>query len=304
MLNEDRKKRFYEYKLNTTVTNITPIVTRLKRAAKFENVYKKDLCDFTLIEIMEMYKLLNYTAIEAIVVMNNTLIHYTDWCLSENLVANGQNLYQTLTSDVLMSLLNRAVIDHQIVSRDTVLSWTEQMKNPRDRFIVLSIFEFGKSKKDFENIIYAKLEDINEDTHEMKLHSGRIVHVSEELISCAKLSNIILELTTPYGRNAKLEDNGTIINKPGRAVDTPHNLGRCVYNALTSITKELNIGYMTAERINASGQVYMTNELARKHGVSGKDVLYNETLRREINNQYGISIKPAFFMKKYGDYLI
>ena len=76
MLNEDRKKRFYEYKLNTTVTNITPIVTRLKRAAKFENVYKKDLCDFTLIEIMEMYKLLNYTAIEAIVVMNNTLIHY------------------------------------------------------------------------------------------------------------------------------------------------------------------------------------------------------------------------------------
>ena len=54
MLNEDRKKRFYEYKLNTTVTNITPIVTRLKRAAKFENVYKKDLCDFTLIEIMEM----------------------------------------------------------------------------------------------------------------------------------------------------------------------------------------------------------------------------------------------------------
>ena len=36
MLNEDRKKRFYEYKLNTTVTNITPIVTRLKRAAKFE----------------------------------------------------------------------------------------------------------------------------------------------------------------------------------------------------------------------------------------------------------------------------
>ena len=45
MYNEDRKQRFYEFKLKT-VASVTPLVPRFKRVAPFEHMYQKDLCDF------------------------------------------------------------------------------------------------------------------------------------------------------------------------------------------------------------------------------------------------------------------
>ena len=52
MYNEDRKQRFYEFKLKT-VASVTPLVPRFKRVAPFEHMYQKDLCDFNLNEITE-----------------------------------------------------------------------------------------------------------------------------------------------------------------------------------------------------------------------------------------------------------
>lgn len=170
MYNEDRKQRFYEFKLKT-VASVTPLVPRFKRVAPFEHMYQKDLCDFNLNEITEMYKLFKFTTLESIIVVNNTLTQYTDWCVNENLVLNGQNIYATITPDMLAALLNKTLLNHQIVSRDTILTWIEALKNPRDRFMILSIFEYGKSK-DFEDTIRAKLDDIDVENHTMKLYSA------------------------------------------------------------------------------------------------------------------------------------
>ena len=193
MYNEDRKQRFYEFKLKT-VASVTPLVPRFKRVAPFEHMYQKDLCDFNLNEITEMYKLFKFTTLESIIVVNNTLTQYTDWCVNENLVLNGQNIYATITPDMLAALLNKTLLNHQIVSRDTILTWIEALKNPRDRFMILSIFEYGKSK-DFEDTIRAKLDDIDVENHTMKLYSGRVVNVSEALILTAQKSNMTINIS-------------------------------------------------------------------------------------------------------------
>lgn len=303
MLNEERKERFYEYKLNTAVTNIDPIKARIKRASKFEHIYKKDLCDFNINEITEMYKLLNYTDFNAILVMNNTLDQYTNWCLNQNLIINGQNAYQILSRETLAELLNKTLVDHQIVSRDTVLTWVESLLNPRDQYIILSVFEYGKSKINFQDTINARLEDIDEKTHRMRLYSNRFVNVSEALIQIAKRSNVTLDLMPPYGRNAHLEEDGTIIKKPGRAIDRPSSLGRAVYKSFVKALESIDVGYITINKLHISGQIHMIKELAQQYNLSSEEIIKNPMYRSEIENQYDSTITPTVFLKKYGNYL-
>ena len=250
MYNEDRKQRFYEFKLKT-VASVTPLVPRFKRVAPFEHMYQKDLCDFNLNEITEMYKLFKFTTLESIIVVNNTLTQYTDWCVNGNLVLNGQNIYATITPDMLAALLNKTLLNHQIVSRDTILTWIEA------------------------------------------------------LILTAQKSNMTMELTYPYGTKSKLMDDGTIIKRSHIVKDDPHCLGRQMYNSLAAALKSIDVSYMTAEKINISGQIHMTNELIRKYNSNKNKILYDVETRSMIEHQYGIKInRPSYFLKKYGDYLI
>lgn len=301
MYNEDRKQRFYQYKLNT-VQNLMPIEVKIKRAAQFENIYKKDLCDFTFDEISEMYKLMSFKSIEALNVMNSVLNQYTNWCLSEHLVQNGQNIYDTFSSSSLTNLLNKRVIENQIVSRDELLEWTKRFRNPRDQFVFLSLFEFGKSKN-FENIIYARLEDIDESNKTIKLYSNNhIVKISDQLIAYAKASNVVEEVTFPY-KKIKLVDDGTIIKRSDRTVDTPYNLGRAVYNNIVKLLKEMGAS-TTADKIAASGQIHMINEEAARRGISGEKLLSDNSFLKALSYQYSIKFIRSNFMKKYGDYLV
>ncbi len=49
----------------------------------------------------------------------------------------------------------------------------------------------------------------------------------------------------------------------------------------------------------------MANELIRKYNSNKNKILYDIETRSMIEHQYGIKIKrPAYFLKKYGDYLI
>ena len=303
MYNEDRKERFLQYKLNTSVNNIKPIEVKIKRAAKFEHMYKKDLCDFNFEEIIEMYKLLGFTSVEAIVIMNNVLSHYTNWCLSENLVQNGQNIYETITVDMLSRLLNRALLNYQVVERDTILTWAETFTNPRDKFILLSFFEYGKSKKNFEDTVNARYQDINEENHTMKLYSGRTVNVSDALIQFARLSNNTLETQLPYKRMTLVED-GTIIKHSSRLSNDPVRLARGLYNNFITSLSSIGVQHVSIDKISVSGQIDLINRKAKKYSVSGKELVYSEKYRSEIEAQFDISIQPGFFIKKYGDYLI
>lgn len=303
MINEDRKERYYEFKLKTTVNNIAPIQAQMKRVSQFENTYGKDLCDFNIEEILEMYKLLSYTSFDALLVVNSTLVQYTDWCMSENLVINGQNNYRMLTSNMIMQLLNKTLVAHQIVTRDTVLNWIKELTNPRDKFIVLSIFEFGKSKCNFEDTVYARIEDIDTFSHKMKLHSGRIVDVSDELIQIAKESAITLNVMPPYTNKYKLEETGTIIKKPKKRENTPAGLGRDVYSCLKKALDSIDVKCISANSIHLSGEIHMIKRLAKKYEISCEEVLKKREYYSEVEYQYGSSIRPSLFLKKYGNYL-
>lgn len=304
MINEERKERYYQYKLSTSVTNTFPIETNIKRAAHYENVYKKDLCDFNANEITEMYKLMAFSSVSSLIVMNNTLKNYTDWCIQENFVRINQNIYDTISSDVLSTLVNKALVEYKILTREELFVLLNKMENARDKFIILSFFEYGISKSNFEDTVKARLSDIDEVNHKIKLYSGRTVDISDELIQYAKESVATEAKRLPYEK-VKWVDDGTIIKRSSKTTDKPRNLGRTIYNNYVKIMNMLDCPYIRANDIASSGTVHMVNQLAKLHNCKSIDILNNKSFRAQVEHQYNIRhISPTAFMQKYGDYLI
>ena len=107
-----------------------------------------------------------------------------------------------------------------------------------------------------------------------------------------------MELTYPYGTKSKLMDDGTIIKRSHIVKDDPHCLGRQMYNSLAAALKSIDVSYMTAEKINISGQIHMTNELIRKYNSNKNKILYDVETRSMIEHQYGIKINRLHIFLK------
>ena len=177
--NEELKKRYVNEKEKTLSVSSNYIDVQFRKAAEMEYEFNKDLSNWTVYEIIEYYKILNMTSFESLLCLNSTLSLYTQFCIENNLVRDNQNHYLECTKEVLLGCLNKAIISKKIVERETVLKWVDELPNPKDKFILLSLFEYGKSK-DFKDIVYAKPQDVIE--NKLKL-SDRTVVISSKLES-------------------------------------------------------------------------------------------------------------------------
>ena len=91
MYNEERKRRFIsEHNVEVTLPN-NYLECQFNKISNVEETLNKDLCNFTFYEITEYYKLLNLTSTVSLSVMNSQFSLYTQWCLQQNLVDDGQN---------------------------------------------------------------------------------------------------------------------------------------------------------------------------------------------------------------------
>ena len=91
MFNAEYKERFIIEKNNESIIPKGYLEHQFKRVAEMENKLNKDVSNFTYYDIIEYYKMLNTHSIEYLAVLNSQFSLYTQWCLQQNLVNDGQN---------------------------------------------------------------------------------------------------------------------------------------------------------------------------------------------------------------------
>ena len=106
MYNEELKLRYKTEKEMTTVVPNNAIGLDFKKTSSFEEQLNKDAYDFTVYEILNMYKTWNSKSIDTLYVINNRLSQYTQWALEQNLVADSQNHYLEINRDMLMGCIS------------------------------------------------------------------------------------------------------------------------------------------------------------------------------------------------------
>ena len=177
MINSERKEEYFRaIKLNNTIRSI------FNRAGVMEDVFEKDLCTFSKSEIDDMYAYLAYKTETKYSQVNREYKLYTEWCIKNGYCKD--NPYASYTYKDFGQFINREAQAERFVSREELLTAIKALQNPRDQFILLSLYEFGKSK-DYINIAEFNTANINYDTDTVILPSGHEVKISRELIGYA-----------------------------------------------------------------------------------------------------------------------
>lgn len=302
--NEELKKRYLYEKEKRLSVSSNYIDVQFRKASETEYELNKDLSNWTVYEIIEYYKLLNISTFESLLCLNSTFSQYTQFCLENNLVKDNQNHYLECNKEILLGCINKAILDKKIVDRDIVLKWLNELPNPKDQFILLGLFEFGKSK-DFKDIVYAKASDVDGNT--LKL-SDRTVEISQRLVeiikSCLR-EDVYFSMTGKGIKEMPLVDYGYIVKSyPNQNIDlSDFQKGRNIYISCQRIFSYLGIGeWMSPNAISESGRLYMIKERAKEKNMSPIKYIYSDYIK-EVETQFGSNITKSVYVKKYGEYL-
>lgn len=310
MYNEEYKKEYLEYNTNAELGTQIFILSE-----EYESKYQKDLYDFTVEQILGFYKMMGTLSVNRIYQVNHWLNNYTSNALSKNLVKDGQNHFDELKMEVLVTCLDHKGIDSTVITHDELKIYCAKLVNPRDKYLFCALYD-GLLGHEFEEITELKLDDINVETKTAILCTGREVEISPELIMYARESTDTYEYYTYLLKNGLKQIHGKYkivgddiwkIIKRGNTNDTQHNRGKqCAKNIIKFVDYlDLPKGYITAKSLRNSGCVNYINKLAENHGVTGKDVLYDtDGLFKEVTKQYQLNISSRVnFYRKYRDHL-
>lgn len=302
--NEELKKRYIKEKEKLLSITSNYIDVQFRKSSELEHELDKDVSNWTVYEIIEYYKILNMTSFESLLCVNSILSQYTQFCLENNLVRDNQNHFLECTKEILAGCINKAILDKKIIDRETVLKWVDELPNPKDQFILLSLFEYGKSK-DFKDIVNARPKDI--EGNKLKL-SDRDATISNKLISI--IDNCISEDTyySITGKGSKvmpLVDYGYIVKSyPNQNMSlSEFQKGRNIYISCQRIFGYLGVGqWMSPNSVAESGKLYMIKERAKELNITPMQYVYSEYIK-EVEMQFGCSITRSVYTKKYSEYL-
>lgn len=302
--NEELKKRYIKEKEKILSVSSNYIDVQFRKSSEMEYELNKDISNWTTYEIIEYYKILNMTSYESLLCVNSTLSQYTQFCLENSLVKDNQNHYLEMTKDLLADCINKAILEKKIVERETVLRWVEELPNPRDQFILLSLFEYGKSK-DFKDIVYARPQDVQ--GNKLKL-SNRTVNISDKLINI--INNCITEdkyysITGNNKKTMPLVDYGYIVKSyPNQNIElSDFQKGRNIYIASQRIFDYIGVRqWMSPNSVAESGKLHMIKERSKELNMTPIQFIYSDYIK-EVEVQYNCSITTSVYKTKYEEYL-
>ena len=305
MFNAEQKKRFMIEKYNESIMPKGYLENQFEKISSMENKLNKDISNFTFYEIIEYYKLLNTSSVEVLKVLNSNFSIYTQWCLQQNLVNDGQNHFQEMRIDDYDRCINKALFDLTIIPKETIIDWVDELQNPRDKFILLGLFE-GIKGKNFSELGSLRPVDVNGNT--LKLCTGRTIQISDKLKyiidDCVSETNYY-STTGKEVKRMPLIDRGYIIKDyPNTKEDVSEfQRGRQIYNSIQRIMQYLEVyPSVTANNVFESGKLDMIKIRANELGVNCIDYIYSEHIK-EVKEKYNCTITPKSYIIKNKNHL-
>ena len=301
MYNEAIKLRYKQERETSVVVPRYALKLDFKKTNAFEEQLDKDAYDFTVYEILNMYKTWNIKSIDTLYVINNRLSQYTQWALEQNLVADSQNHYLEINRDMLTGCINMIAQQKRIVSREQMIAWCSRLPNACDKFIFLGLYE-GLNGSNYEDFWNASIDDIDKKNKTIRVKRG-VIPISIDLIEYAEEANNTLELYPMSGdmaRVTKLVENGKIIKlKINCKYDDPIHNGKNIYIAIVRVCKFLDIDrWYNTRQANESGIINFIKQGMERYDLSFHDYLWSEHLK-EVEFQYDRKIVRSSFYTKY-----
>ena len=306
MFNANVKQKFIEMRTRETVHPEEFYYRIFEMAGSFEKEYNRDISAFNKSQILGFYKFLNFSTAQTYRNINSILNMYTQFCFDIGLLENGQNHYSFIDTNDFNSCVNSKYLKNMLITEEDMRFFLNDLYNSRDQFLILSLFEFGTSKK-YKDIVTIKISDIDEESEILHL-DGRVVKVSKQWINIAHEADECLEYKlyndSKHHEKIDLMPSEYIYKESIRARKVEDDLAR---------TKRMAHGFLTLrDYLGMPREIKMKNiitsgkiaTIRRESKVIGMDpVDYIKLHKKEIDNQFGSMTVWSHFIDAFKDYL-
>lgn len=300
MYNEEIKRRFIEEKIDGMLSPSSYYENIFKKAASYENELSKDLMNFSLDEIIELYKRIDTASIGVLRSCNSVYKTYTTWGIKENYRRGLENAYDAVAMDIMKSCVNMEARKAKILSRADIREMENVLLNASDVAIIECLFN-GIKGRGLNEILELKISDIDENTGVISLVSGRKVQVDNHCVRC---------LMDAYEEEyyVSLFDSGRVFeyypNPDGFVfkmmvsgrVNTQN--GKRNYNTFYKRIKKILSYYgeenLSAQDIALSGQVHYIKMKCQENGISVNEFFRSPELTKEVEKRFLSNLKENY----------
>lgn len=289
MYNAKRKNEFIKVACEENPRMSAILSLRFRRTEILEKQLGRDLCDWTVAEIIDYYQSQFFKSLESLMVIHSEFNRYAKWCLMNDLIEDHQNHFDELDRKILNSeCINHAYLDNGIRTREEVLEIVngQMLRNVSERFLVLALFE-GIGGKGYSDFATLTMNDFEGNTVKLR---NRTISVSQDLVQLAQKSSETFEYYS-YGNsrrtwNYNSSDKRVYKLKEGNQINpSPVTYRHIVGLQLNRLAKEFDTVALSSSMLFESGRIHMIKEYMKEENI---DVVTAITKHQdEISLKYG-----------------
>lgn len=303
MYNEERKLQYLKESVNRYESIEYTVTTYFKATENMETILDKDISQFTLNEIISLYKSFCTPSEWYIRTINSQLSQYTTWCQKQNILTDNQNHFAEIDTNLIYQCLNTTLIEMQYITREQLYNIVNsgQINNISDCFLLLSCFE-GICGKEYTDILNIRPKDIKGNM--VTLHSGKTLEVDSKFVSVALQSagqyTFYLGLLGDKERQFDLSDDRCF--KRYRRDITAENEVFVVIKRFNKLKQLFNSPALSSKALMESGRIDFIKKLMKKHNCGLNECLKNEDIYKLIADRYGRLQSFSSYILKFGKY--
>lgn len=287
---------------------ITSVRAVLNRALEFEQKFQKAFYEFTIDEVVKMYKSAHAISDRSLQNVNLILKHAARWMIDEQNL-NAKSVYEDITKEIIQGCVDSERKESLILSKEDLTEIQNDLLNWTDKAILFLLFE-GVGGHMLKELMFIDWDQVSRNDLKVYFRSGKVIDITaeqyellkkafqeEELISFGTTSRVskVKSLGLYKARFNSLSDNDDITN----ASDIERRYRFC-QRRLMLISKDLGIN-ITSGSIQESGFLHYIKEGILRSGLDFLQYIKTEeckTLARRYDlytDLYVQIVKDKFF---------
>ena len=256
-----------------------------------------DLCNFTKGNILSFYTGLMSINPDRLNNINSFLKTYTDWCLLNELVNDGQNHYIEVTYNDLIQCVNKNALSKSYITEEDLINWSNgndikgMIVNPCDLAVIWLLFE-GVRGAHYKEIMDVEYSDFNIELSEIKLSTGRNLKISEACLNYIMKTKEVGSYVLPSLRELPFIDDKILrsYRKDQLDRDTKNVITNVsqLNRRITKALKDLNMDNCSLNSIIISGQIAFIKQLAKEKKISVEEYVKLPECYQAVAERYGV----------------
>lgn len=276
MYQQKMKEGFIKDYMRSRVVAQTSLYSLFRKVEPYEQQLQKDCSEFSVEEILKMYKEFGARSHNVLLNYNVILKAYCAW----------KRHYHGLTNDVaydgITTEMTRELIPDDakmVLSREEVTEIEDQLYNFTDQAIIEALFE-GLSGNSMRDLTGIELNMIDQKAKQLVLPDGRVFDLTDRLC-CLLVKACSEEEYVCYGDTLKVKK---LIGKDkmykerdnAHAADSDDKFFRWVYRKFINYRKFVGVDGLTMKNLQTAGMTHYLKLGMVKTGLGLKDFLLTE----------------------------